>query len=188
MDKLSPIGEYHLQGMREMASAFLLKAGGEFEFYFSYGALDRFGKGKWELKDDHLFFNSAPKPASDFTLIESNKSAENFINIKIKEGNPVLLHNVFCSLDNGGTWEQMSQYGDVQFPMQEIKSISLILEFCGERFSTIPVTTKDHNEFVFQFEPSIMEVFFSDFSLSVIGEGLIGGHPLIKGEEFNYAK
>ena len=52
-------GEYFLQGVREMASGFLLKEDNTFQFFFSYGALDRHGSGRWEAKNDVLFFNSS---------------------------------------------------------------------------------------------------------------------------------
>jgi hypothetical protein len=104
--------------------------------------------------------------------------------------NPSLLRHVFCSLQNGveGTWKQMSQYGDVQFPKQPVETISLILEFCPERFSIIPINQQEHNEFTFRFETTIMEVFFQNFSLQVKPDGLSGNHPLMEGDVFSYAK
>jgi hypothetical protein len=42
-------GEYHLQGVMETASAILLKPDHTFEIFFSYGAMDRQGSGKWAL-------------------------------------------------------------------------------------------------------------------------------------------
>src|SRR4051794_35415749 len=40
-------GEFVLEGVREMACVFKLNSDSSFEFYFSYGALDRYGSGKW---------------------------------------------------------------------------------------------------------------------------------------------
>jgi hypothetical protein len=183
-------GEYYLQGVREMASGFLFKPDGNFQFFFIYGALDRYGSGKWAVNGDRVMLNSLPKPVSDFALVESTIQSHDFINIKMQEANPVLLRYVFCSLQNGaeGSWKQMSQQGEVQFPKQEVASVSLLLEFCSERFSTIPIQNKDHNEFIFRFEPSVMEVFFDNFHLQMNEDGLFGGHPLMQGEEFSYAK
>jgi hypothetical protein len=36
-------GVYNLRGVMEMASGFKLNNDSSFEFYFSYGALDRYG-------------------------------------------------------------------------------------------------------------------------------------------------
>lgn len=185
-----PVGEYHLQGVREMASGFLLKPDGTFQFYFIYGALDRYGSGKWLLNEDRLILNSAPKPLSDFTLVSSKNADDVFITVRMEEANPALLRHVYCSLQQGaeGSWHQMSQQGEVRFPRQQVSSVSLVLEFCAERFSEIAVDQPDHNDFLFRFNDTIMEVFFENFSLQIDGEGLSGRHPLMDGESFRYEK
>jgi hypothetical protein len=183
-------GEYYLEGLREMASGFLFRPDGSFQFFFTYGAMDRFGSGKWVQNDGQLVLNSRTKPPYDFALVDSKLQSHDFINIKMDSANPSLLRHVFCSLQNGveGTWKQMSQYGDVQFPKQPVETISLILEFCPERFSIIPINQQEHNEFTFRFETTIMEVFFQNFSLQVKPDGLSGNHPLMEGDVFSYAK
>lgn len=183
-------GEYYLQGQREMASGFLFKPGGVFQFFFSYGALDRHGEGKWELQEGRILLNSKPKPSSDFTLVKSIAKPGDLVRVKMEAGNPALLRNVFCSLENGkqDSWKQMTQDGIVDFPKQKITTISMLLEFCPERFSTVPVKEQDHTEFMFRFEPSIMEVFFDNFTLQVEPGGLFGNHPLLEGGEFRYMK
>ena len=183
-------GEYYLEGLREMASGFLLRPDGSFNFFFTYGAMDRFGAGKWVEKNGQLNLSSRAKPPYDFALVESKTQPQDFINIKMEAANTALLPHVFCSLQNAaeGSWKQMNKQGDVQFPKQKVESVSLILEFCPERFSTIPVTHKEHNEFTFRFEQTIMEVFFENLLLQVEPYGLSGLHPLMEGEIFRYAK
>lgn len=173
-----------------MASGFLVKPDGDFQFFFSYGALDRQGSGRWTTENGRIIFNSTAKPLADFALVESNQTANDFINIRMQDGNAGILRHIFCSLENGaaGTWEQMSQQGDVQFPPQTIKSISLQFEFVPERFSTIPVPDPLHNEFLFRFEPTIVEVFLETFSLKHDSNELSGGHPLLAGHSFRYVK
>ncbi len=181
-------GEYHLQGVREMASGFLLKPDHTFQFFFTYGALDRYGTGTWDVENDQLILNSAARPGNDFSLVKSSKTDNDFINVVVDHTNPMLLRHVYCSLQNGaeGSWEQMSQHGDVQFPPQQVDSISLLFEFCPERTSLIPVTFKDHNEFVFRPEPWLVEVFLDNFQLRVDNGTLKGRHPLMEGDAFVY--
>jgi hypothetical protein len=57
-------GEYYLRGEPETASGFKLNEDSTFEFFFSYGALDRYGKGHWQVKDDSLVFNSGQSPCT----------------------------------------------------------------------------------------------------------------------------
>lgn len=68
-------GEYYLQGVMETASRFKLNADSTFEFFFSYGALDRFGQGNWTVKDGRLKLNSRARPPKDFALKTSKKVA-----------------------------------------------------------------------------------------------------------------
>jgi len=183
------IGEYYLQGQREMASGFLLKPGGDFQFFFSYGALDRQGSGKWEVKGDSIVLYCGRRPVSDFALVSSKKTQAKDITIIIDKANPALVRYIYCSLENGleGTWSPMDGSGEIDLPQQKIEKICLLLEFCAERFSTITVNP-EHNEFVFRIEPTIMEVYLENFSLKVSDAGLSGRHPLMEGNEFSYKK
>src|SRR5438477_12312076 len=62
-------GVYNLRGVMEMASGFKLNKDSSFEFYFSYGALDRYGSGKWSLINNKIVFNSKPYPGNDFKMV-----------------------------------------------------------------------------------------------------------------------
>jgi hypothetical protein len=71
--------------------------------------------------------------------------------------------------------------GEIHFPGQDIKTITLVLEFCPERFTFFPKENKEHNYFEFRLEPWIMEVFFNNFQLKIEKHDLIGKHPLMEG-------
>jgi hypothetical protein len=181
-------GEYYLQGQHEMASGFLLRPGGEFQFFFSYGALDRHGSGKWELQGDRILLNGAAKPASDFTLVKSSNTGNGIVTVKMENTNPALLRHIYCSLSRGseGSWSPMDDDGMVTFSEQQPATISLLLEFCAERFSTISISQPGNNEFTFRIEPSVMEVFFENFSLQHDNGTLLGAHPLLQGNSYVY--
>ena len=55
-------GEYYLRGVMETASGFKLNPDSSFQFFFSYGALDRMGSGKWTVRGNELILNSRPRP------------------------------------------------------------------------------------------------------------------------------
>ena len=54
------VGEYYLTGFMETASGFKLNTDSTFDFFFSYGALDRSGKGTWKQEGNKVIFNSKP--------------------------------------------------------------------------------------------------------------------------------
>jgi hypothetical protein len=183
-------GIYYLQDVRETASGFKLNPDGSFQFFFTYGALDRYGSGNWVLDNDHIVLQSRPWGGKDFAWTESKIINENFITAKIVGGNPVLLRHVFFSLKNGetGSWIQTNERGEAAFPLQPVTTVSLVFEFCPERFTHFIIENPDHNYFEFRFEQWLMEVFFDNFQLKVSKYTLSGKHPLMKGEKFVYEK
>jgi hypothetical protein len=162
-NKTDITGVYLLTGVMETASVFELKPDSSFEFFFSQGALDRGGKGKWTLKDGNIIFNSTDKrPPKDYALV-SSKSVP------------------------GNLQENTNSQGEIQFPKKNATGISLLFRLCPDRESIFTVN-KDHNYFEFKLEPWIAEVFFQNFSLQLGDKGLNGRHPLLEGNEFRYKK
>lgn len=182
-------GEYYLRGVMETASGFLLKPDSSFEFFFSYGALDRQGSGTWSLKEKQVVFNSKSKPLPDFALINSKSVKDDSITIKIIDENALLVKYVHAKLEAGdAVLEAMSsEEGEIKFPVKEIKRLSLVFEFCPEKVSVFDLD-KTHNYFELRFEPWIMELFFNDFHLKFEGKDLKGKHPLLDDKEYRFEK
>ena len=183
-------GEYYLRGVMETGSGFKLEADSTFQFFFSYGALDREGKGKWTVKDDHVIFNSAPRPGNDFALVSSKQTKDDSITIKIIDQSGYFLSHVYCLLRSGEKQAEAisNKEGIVSFPKQHIDSLTLIFEFCPERTSVFSIKEPTHNYFEFRFEPWMMEVFFIDYSLHIKGYDLEGAHPLLNGKSYDFIK
>jgi hypothetical protein len=180
---------YYLHRVKETASGFKLNTDGTFQFFFTYGALDRYGSGNWTIENDIVILQSRPWIGKDFTLIESAVSGRG-ITIKITDKNPIFQKHAFASLKNGvdGSWQTPDTKGGIHFPDNEAGTITLAFEFCPERFTFFPIENKEHNYFEFRLEPWIMEVFFNNFPLKSKGRVLLGKHPLLRGEEFVYEK
>jgi hypothetical protein len=183
-------GVYYLHRVKETASGFKLNPDGTFQFFFTYGALDRYGSGNWTLDNDRVVLQSKPWNGKDFVLVNSRNINGNLVLVKIVGGNPVLLRHVFFSLKNGetGSWQQTNDKGEAVFPLQEVSTISVVFEFCPERYTHFTIENHDHNYFEFRFEPWLMEVFFDNFPLKIESYALSGKHPLLKGEKYQYEK
>jgi hypothetical protein len=182
-------GIYYLHRVKETASGFKLNGDGTFQFFFTYGALDRYGSGAFELENDIVRLNSRPWKGKDFALVSSDTSGKG-ITIRITDKNPIFQKHVFASLKNGeeGSWQTPDTKGEIHFAAGEANIITLAFEFCPERFTFFPIENKEHNYFEFRLEPWIMEVFFNKFLLKVKGRILLGKHPLLRGEEFMYER
>jgi len=183
------VGIYHLHRVKETASGFKLNADGTFQFFFTYGALDRYGWGQWIVNDDMIYLKSKPWSGRDFALLNSAASGAG-TTVKITDKNPIFQKYVMASLQNGqkGTWLSPDTKGEMHFNANEPEIITLAFEFVPERFTFFPVGNKEHNYFEFRLEPWLMEVFFNNFPLKVKKRVLMGKHPLLAGEEFIYEK
>ncbi len=182
-------GEYHLQGVMETASAILLKPDSTFELYFSYGAMDRQGHGKWQFQDGKVVLNSRPKPERDFALVSSKTIQDEFTTVKIVDSNQQVLpfFETLIKTTGGEKYGKMSQEGIFQIPKTKTTGIDLFFTLTPERFSSFPVESGD-NYFEFRIEPWIIEIFVENITLKTDENGLKGEHPLLKGDAFSYEK
>lgn len=182
-------GEYYLRGVMEVASGFLLKPDSTFQFFFSYGALDREGSGRWRVKNSQIILNSRPKPSADFALIKSKIVDNDFTTIKIIGDNKNFLRYVYGHLKFSDTTieENSNEEGELKIPRKGVENISLVFEFSPEKISNFKVDKKD-NYYEFRMEPFITEVFFENFHLEIGTNELKGRHPLLDEKEYTYEK
>jgi hypothetical protein len=94
-------GTYYLHGVRETASGFKLNADSTFQFFFTYGALDRYGSGKWIIENDQVILQSKPWGEKDFALIESSASGKG-ITVKITDKKSHLSETCVCQFEKWG--------------------------------------------------------------------------------------
>jgi hypothetical protein len=182
-------GEYYLHGVMETASGFKLNADSTFEFFFSYGALDRSGFGEWTLQNNTIILNSKPYPGKDFKLVNSDKKESSFTTVKIEESNTNLFSLVHCiaKTKDGDSLFDANSDGIISLP-GGTDTIHLVSELCSERISSFAINRNEANYFIFHFEPWIVQVFFKDFLLEFVNGHLEGKHPLLGDKIFEYVK
>jgi len=183
-------GEYYLRGVMETASGFKLNPDASFEFFFSYGALDRSGTGTWEKKDNRVVFNSPPAKGQNFALVKNKMINDENITIKIVDSNPNFLPYVYGIVKSGAqTLEAVTdKNGEIRFAKQPVDSIVLMFEFAPERAAIFAFNNPTDNYFEFRFEPWILDVVFEDLTLRLDGKDLKGPHPLLKEGEYHFIK
>lgn len=183
-------GEYYLAGVMETASGFKLNADSSFEFFFSQGALDRYGKGTYTVKQNKLLLNSTQKQGKDFTLINSKNEQVGKTTIQVTEQNKVVLKYVFVRVTTAGSVKEgfLNDEGTFVYEGGRPDAIELTFKFCPEKTSVFTGLPKEHNYFEFRFEPWIMEFYFNNFTLDIAGDELTGAHPMLEGNKFRYTK
>ena len=189
-NKMTVTGVYFMRGVMETASVFELKPDSSFEFFFSQGSLDRYGKGTWHKEADSIVFNSRPRPDKDFAMVSSKTTTDNFVTVKLVEKNTMILPYTEVTIKTGDKVlrQTTDSHGEVHFPKQSVTIISLLFRLCPDRASVFNIENSRNNYFEFRLEPWMAEIFFENFSLQLAGKELSGKHPLLQGQVFRYEK
>ena len=182
-------GVYSLDGVMETAAAFKLSSDSTFEFYYSYGALDRLGSGTYRVEGNNIIFNSQPYPGRDFKMVDSSLTHDNFTTIKINDDNPAFYNFVACRYKTpaGDTLLYADEEGIIKLP-SKTDTIVMWFELSGERISTFVINNKNYNSFTFRFEPWGMDKFFINFTLLYRNDHLEGNHPILEEGRYSYLK
>ena len=177
---------YELTSVPETASGFKFNENRTFEFYYIYGAVDRYASGNWHESGDTLILDNAPKPPLDFRLIVSDKKKGSSTTVKIKCLNPALVNNVHCRLVCADTlYGETDANGIAVIECRHAEKIELLHGYFPPRSSLFAVNA-DHNYFEFEVERWIADVEFREFKLIPEGKMLKGAHPLINKENCTY--
>ncbi len=185
-----PVGEYYLQGVMEVGSGFRINADHSFDFFYSYGAIDREARGTWVKRGDSIILNSAKKPPLDFKLENFKKTADPEITIRILGDNKTILRNVYAAIQSGDSIYRnvADDSGKIHFDTCRIDKISLIHDFWPDRFSVFTIPDGQINYFEFSIEKWIADVSFDNFVLATKNHMLTGRHPLLQEKQYQYIK
>lgn len=189
-DLHSVAGEYYLEGVMETASGFRLNQDSSFDFFFSQGALDRYGKGRWTIQNGSIVLNSLPWPGSDFKWVKSYREISPYTRVQLNDSNTNLLSffDVLLLKDGKVAEASTNQKGLASFRLTGADSILLQCRLCPERYSAFPIPDKSHTVFQFSIESWLLEVFLKDFRLEVEADRLTGNNPLLMGTGYHYRK
>lgn len=184
------VGDYYLQGVREIASGFQLNADYSFEFFFSYGALDRNGSGTWAREGDFIVFNSSRNQEQDYKMLKSEKRNNKGITIKIVGNDAYLTEMVTAQIygEKINAMQKADANGLVIFEENRAENIFLFFKFCPEKHAKFEIIDKSHNYFEFSFLPSLFELSFHNFKLKISKDSLEGKHLLLDEKEYSFVK
>lgn len=186
----SPVGEYYLQGVMETASGFLISEDSSFQFFFSYGAMDREGKGTWRLEGNKLVLNSVRATKQDYSIIKSEEKAGSGFQVKISGAPSHIIQYVRAITKSGEKIEEASANKDgfITFKAAKPETIELHFELCPDKISVFPLEKNNKNYYEFKLEHTITDVAFDNFTLQLHPQELKGPHPLMPAKSFVYKK
>ncbi len=187
---ISPTGIYYLEGVMETSSGYKLNEDSTFEFFFSQGALDRTGDGRWEQSGNILTLNSPGIPSPGFILQKSERLKSSNTTVVVNESNTMLLSFIYVRpvLKNETEFMKLDSNGKLEIESEDFSEIELFFEICPERTYKFKPKHQGDNYFEFTIDPKIMNVYFDNLVMQLKGDTLNGKHPLLKGENFEFVK
>lgn len=182
-------GTYYLKNVRETGAGFRFLENGQFEFFFSYGALDRQGSGNWVLEGDNLILNSA-EGVSDFLPGPSSKNSDSLVLIRITGGNNSINPFFTARIHTGDKIQKATARGtgELYFHPARVDRISIQFEFCPEKEYTFTPEHPDHNIFSFTVQPTLFDVVFRKWKMKWDSGTIKGSLPFSNGTEIIFSK
>jgi len=170
-------GEYYFN-KQEMVAGFNFLIDSKFEFFYSYGAVDRSATGTYSITNDTLHLLSDKAPGNDFTVKAQSKEGKGY-RIQFEDANSYLLKNIRCSFFIGK--ERRDEYTDdngvIEFDLPHCDSIYAFHELFPDMASLIKDEKNDNNHFIVTLNPALGQVSFKGITYKVDGNKLIAVMP-----------
>lgn len=185
-------GEYYITGVNEMGCGFKFNEDHTFEFFFSYGALDRHGYGNWSANDNNeLVLNSNYRDQIPFTIEREERRNLKGLIISFPNYNKVLLNETTIKVISGGKEEEQvaNRQGIFQFMCAGADKIIVTCLFYFDNPATLVPANSENNYFELQANQALPLVHFEQIKFTINGDNLLGPlHFFDETKQFTFTK
>lgn len=166
-------GEYYFR-KKEMVAGFNFSADGKFEFFFSYGAVDRSAAGTFIIEGDTLKLKSDKEPGKDFTVTEQTSQGSGYT-ITFDHPNKYLLDNIRCVFYINGEQREIftDNKGIVIADIPHCDSIYVQHELFPDIFTLIKDKNNTNNTFKVTLNPSLEKVSFKGIDFKIVSDSML---------------
>ena len=153
-------GVYQLYGVMEMASAFKFNPDHTFEFYYSYGAVDRQATGTYKLDGNNIILQSDKVAGQDFHIIKESRGKKP--QIKVNAPQAWFASNVVCRFIKGDQEEyvQTDEAGLAESTYSDCDVIMVLHGLYPDEWTLIKSKENQHQYFEIGLNPSLEQVSF----------------------------
>jgi len=174
---MSFAGEYYLTGIHEMGCGIKLNEDYTFEFFFSYGALDRHGYGNWTANENNeVVLNSNYAHQIPFTLIAEEKRSIKGIQVGFPNYNKALLNETTIKVFANNVEEEQvaGANGRFNFNSETVDKMIVTCLFYYDNPATLIPTNNNNNYFELAANQNLALVHFNNRIFKANGETLNG--------------
>lgn len=161
-----------------MAAGFSFSADGKFNFYYSYGAVDRNATGTFLVEGDTIKIKSDKEPGKDFTIINQSRQPKGYTLI-FDDPNKYLLKNILCILFINGLQKKIysDSNGEVNIDIPHCDSIYVQHPLFPDIVTLIKDEKNDNNFFHLKLNPSLTQISFKGINLKIEDDKTISCLP-----------
>ena len=166
-------GEYYFR-RTEMASGFNFSADGKFQFFFTYGAVDRSARGTFSVEGDTVKLKSDKEAGKDFTITTQSKQAKGYT-LVFTHPNKYLTKNILCVfIADGKSQEAYSDdKGEVHVDLPHCDTIYVQHTLYPDIANLIKDKTNDNNRFTLSLNPSLEQVSFKGIDFKIESDKIL---------------
>jgi hypothetical protein len=166
-------GIYSLTGMHEMAGGFKFETNGEFQFFYSYGAVDRMADGSFTVEGNKVILKSSKEPGKDFTVTKQSGGTTGF-SIKITAPNEYLAAYVKCIVLNGDEKAEFisDNKGMIKMNVSKADKIYLQHQLYPDIVTLVKDSLNNNTQFEVALNQSLEKVSFKGIDLTINGDTL----------------
>jgi hypothetical protein len=152
----------------EMASGFNFRADGKFEFFFSYGAVDRSATGTFTVEGDTLKLNSDKEPGKDFTITSQSRQAKGY-SLIFNDANKYLVQNILCVFLADGRKQEAytDSNGEVNIDLANCDTIYVQHTLYPDIVTLVKDKTNNNNRFTLSLNASLEQVSFKGIDFKI---------------------
>lgn len=180
-------GIFYLNNMHESASGFKLSADSTFEFFFSSGALDRYGGGRWSVTinathDTLIHFHSPEEKGNALTVLQKSTRKNGQITMQLKNVSPLLYEHfsLVAYYQNDTAFTYADSEGTAIIDGDQYDSLQVVFGLCPDY--KLSLTNERSTYLEIGAEPWLFEIFFHGMTLRFKNGLLQGCHPMLEGE------
>lgn len=170
-------GEYAFR-KTEMVAGFNFTAAGAFQFFFSYGAVDRTAAGTFTIEGNNVKLKSNKEAGKDFTVTAQSKEATGYT-ISFNHPNKYLLKNILCLFFvNGKKQEAITDSkGEIHVSLVHCDSIYAQHLLFPDILTLVKDASNENNRFTLSLNPSLQQLSFKGIDLTIESDGSLSWLP-----------
>lgn len=170
MSQRTILGEYYFR-KTEMASGFNFSADGKFQFFFTYGAIDRSATGTFKVEGDTLKLKSDKESGKDFTITKQS-TAGNGYTLTFNHPNKYLTKNILCLFVTDGKEQQAisDSDGKVHIDLAHCDTIYVQHLLYPDNLTLVKDKANNNKQFTLTLNPSLEQVSFNGIDFKIVDD------------------